>query len=37
MQAANLDQQIDRVLERDAIQQQIEERKRKLAARQASG
>ncbi len=31
MRSVNLDEQIDRVLERDAIQKQLEERKRKLA------
>ena len=35
VRSANLDEQIDRMLERDAIQQQLEERKQRLAAKNA--
>lgn len=35
VRSANLDEQIDRVLERDAIQRQLEERKQRLAAKNA--
>ncbi|MFZ6026662.1 MAG: PspA/IM30 family protein [Chloroflexota bacterium] len=35
MRAASLDEQIDRVLQRDAVQQQLDERKKKLSAPQA--